>query len=60
MINGFIQEEPTECLLDAFAIEVVSGDATSEVLRIIHLWNLLVSDLLFCRSLYVLLHFEEI
>uniref|UniRef100_A0A0R3RYZ8 USP domain-containing protein n=1 Tax=Elaeophora elaphi TaxID=1147741 RepID=A0A0R3RYZ8_9BILA len=57
---AFILEEPTECLLDAFAIEVVSGDATSEVLKIIHLWNLLVSDLLFCKSLVIRRYFSAL
>ncbi|KAL3990716.1 Ubiquitin carboxyl-terminal hydrolase family protein [Acanthocheilonema viteae] len=57
---AFTLEEPTECLLDAFAIEVVSGDATSEVLKIIHLWNLLVSDLLFCKSLVIRRYFSAL
>ncbi|CAG9536041.1 unnamed protein product [Cercopithifilaria johnstoni] len=59
-LAAFMLEEPTECLLDAFAIEVVSGDATSEVLRIIHLWNLLVSDLLFCKSLVIRRYFSAL
>ncbi|VDK83254.1 unnamed protein product [Litomosoides sigmodontis] len=57
---AFMLEEPTECLLDAFAIEVISGDATSEVLKIIHLWNLLVSDLLFCKSSVIRRYFSAL
>ncbi|VDK86514.1 unnamed protein product, partial [Onchocerca ochengi] len=57
---SFTMEEPTECLLDAFAIEVISGDATSEILKIIHLWNLLVSDLLFCKSLVIRRYFSAL
>ncbi|MCP9265238.1 Bm2, isoform a [Dirofilaria immitis] len=59
-LASFMLEEPTECLLDAFAIEVISGDATSEVLKIIHLWNLLVSDLLFCKSLVIRRYFSAL
>ncbi|OZC06144.1 hypothetical protein X798_06871, partial [Onchocerca flexuosa] len=57
---SYTMEEPTECLLDAFAIEVISGDATSEILKIIHLWNLLVSDLLFCKSLVIRRYFSAL
>ncbi|VIO89329.1 Uncharacterized protein BM_BM2 [Brugia malayi] len=56
----FMLEEPIECLLDAFAIEVVNGDSTSEVLKIIHLWNLLVSDLLFCKSSVIRRYFSAL
>ncbi|EFO24354.2 hypothetical protein LOAG_04131 [Loa loa] len=57
---AFMLEEPTECLLDAFAIEVVSGDATSEVFKVIHLWNLLISDLLFCKSSVIRRYFSAL
>ncbi|VDM98498.1 unnamed protein product [Thelazia callipaeda] len=52
--------EPVEWLLDTFAIEVVSSNATSEVLEMIHLWNHVVSDLLFSRNSSVRRYFATV